>query len=345
MSHSHPPMAHSHSHSRQPRTKQSMKSLLLLALVGGAHAIPTMLKEDAAEATRRRAWGAAWGAVAGSGSGSGSGSAGPKPDDFDPKSPLTSYIDHHACGPRGDDAQADTSACPDGRAMVIKKQNFGKGEVVHTDVDGCEYFVYTIYECELKAEIRPADASGSGSGSGSGSASGPGSGSGSDKAGCDGVANSWKAMGFSAVLKNLNPRLNAAGFFTTKSELQAALTGDTSDIENWDVSLVEDFSYLFYGASSFNADLSKWNVAKGTDFKAMFAGASSFNADLSKWDVAQGTNFDSMVRAARPRGGVTSTQLARAAPGAASLAHRRARARHLAVQPRELVRRRPLRVE
>ena len=27
----------------------------------------------------------------------------------------------------------------------------------HTDVDGCEYFAYTIYECELKAEIRPAD--------------------------------------------------------------------------------------------------------------------------------------------------------------------------------------------
>ena len=26
-------------------------------------------------------------------------------------------------------------------------------EVIHTDVDGCEYFAYTIYECELKAEI------------------------------------------------------------------------------------------------------------------------------------------------------------------------------------------------
>ena len=102
-------------------------------------------------------------AVAGSGSGSGSGSAGPKPDDFDPKSPLTSYIDHRACGPRGDDAKADTSACFDGQAMVIKRQSIeedadGRWEVIHTDVDGCEYFAYTIYECELKAEIRPADA-------------------------------------------------------------------------------------------------------------------------------------------------------------------------------------------
>ena len=146
-----------------------MKSslLLLLALVGGAHAIPTMLKEDVAESTRRRATDAGGQhgmpaapvinhrilAVAGSGSGSGSGSAGPKPDDFDPKSPLTSYIDHRACGPRGDDAKADTSVCPDGRAMVIKKQSIekdadGRWEVIHTDVDGCEYFAYTIYECE-----------------------------------------------------------------------------------------------------------------------------------------------------------------------------------------------------
>ena len=93
------------------------------------------------------------GSASGSGSGSGSGSAGPTPDDFDPKSPLTSYIDHRACGPRGDDAKADTSACPDGRAMVIKKQSIEKDadggwEVIHTDVDGCEYFAYTIYECE-----------------------------------------------------------------------------------------------------------------------------------------------------------------------------------------------------
>ena len=74
-----------------------MKSslLLLLALVGGAHAIPTMLKEDVEESTRRRAASVINHrilAVAGSGSGSGSGSAGPKPDDFDPKSPLTSSL-------------------------------------------------------------------------------------------------------------------------------------------------------------------------------------------------------------------------------------------------------------
>ena len=78
---------------------------------------------------------------------------------------------------------------------------------------------------------------------------------------------------------------------------------------------------------------------------SQFGGAEKFNADLSKWNVAKGTNFQSMVRAARPRGGVASTQLARAATVAASIAHRRARAGRVAVRRRELVQRRPLRVE
>ena len=50
-----------------------------------------------------------------------------------------------------------------------------------------------------------------------------------------------KAAGFSAA------ELKAAGIFTTKSELVAALKGDKSGIENWDVSLIDDF----YGLVSF----------------------------------------------------------------------------------------------
>ena len=75
----------------------------------------------------------------------------------------------------------------------------------------------------------------------------------------------------------------------------------TNDIETWDVKDVEAFHEVVM------------NHYPG------------FNADISKWDVAKGTRFEHMVRVARPRGGVASKQLARAASGAASLAHRRAR--------------------
>ena len=75
----------------------------------------------------------------------------------------------------------------------------------------------------------------------------------------------------------------------------------------------------FYKVYEFNCDISNWDVSSATGLWEMFQYASSFNADLSKWNVAKGTTFRHMVRAARPRGGVTSKQLVGAAAGAASL--------------------------
>lgn len=100
--------------------------------------------------------------------------------------------------------------------------------------------------------------------------------------------------------------LKAAGFLTTNADLKAAIARDMSDIEDWDVSVIEDFGLLFSPTKnhlaplstadmgSFNADVSKWNVAQGTNFEAMFFGMKAFNADLSLWDVSQGTDFSSM---------------------------------------------------
>ena len=79
---------------------------------------------------------------------------------------------------------------------------------------------------------------------------------------------------------------------------------------------------------------------------SQFQDAAKFNADISKWNVANTQRYGliEMVRVARPRGGITSTQTARAAAGAASLAHRRVRALRVAVLRRGLVQRRPLQV-
>lgn len=117
-----------------------------------------------------------------------------------------------------------------------------------------------------------------------------------------------KAVGASAAtLKQAGfslADLKAAGFLTTNADLKAAIARDMSDIEDWDVSVIEDFGFLFSPWSkgalsaadmgSFNADVSKWNVAQGTNFEAMFFGMKAFNADLSFWDVSQGTDFSSM---------------------------------------------------
>ena len=63
------------------------------------------------------------------------------------------------------------------------------------------------------------------------------------------------------------------------------------DIAGWDVSEVEDFSWLFFKKASCKPDISKWNVAKATNMQGMFNGATSFNADISEWDTSKVTNI------------------------------------------------------
>eukprot|EP00978_Attheya_sp_CCMP212_P021901 scaffold64385_cov35-Attheya_sp.AAC.1 len=74
-------------------------------------------------------------------------------------------------------------------------------------------------------------------------------------------------------------------------------------MNKWDVSRVEDFSYLFfhgnYMASSFNQDLSAWNVSNATNMSRMFGGARSFNQDLSSWNVSNATKMSGMFFYAR----------------------------------------------
>jgi len=64
---------------------------------------------------------------------------------FDPKSPLVSYKDVYACGPRGDDANMVPKTCPEGVELVKDVPNNNYKPV--TEVNGCKYFAYTIYRC------------------------------------------------------------------------------------------------------------------------------------------------------------------------------------------------------
>jgi len=70
-------------------------------------------------------------------------------------------------------------------------------------------------------------------------------------------------------------------------------------IGDWDVSNVQDLSYLFYQKSNFKADISKWNVANATNMEGMFGYAHSFNGDISKWDVSNVVNMEGMFYFAR----------------------------------------------
>ena len=58
------------------------------------------------------------------------------------------------------------------------------------------------------------------------------------------------------------------------------------DISEWNVSNVENMYCMFYGCIHFNSDLSSWDVSNVDDMEYMFYACEKFNSDLSKWNVS-----------------------------------------------------------
>jgi surface protein len=69
-------------------------------------------------------------------------------------------------------------------------------------------------------------------------------------------------------------------------------------IGQWDVSNLQDFSYIFYLKRMFNEDISAWNVSNATSMHCMFFGAINFNQNLSVWNTSQVTTMYGMFNRA-----------------------------------------------
>lgn len=67
-----------------------------------------------------------------------------------------------------------------------------------------------------------------------------------------------------------------------------------ASINNWDVSTIQDMSFLFNQANNFNQPLTNWNVSNVTSMAFMFSAANSFNQPLNSWNVSSVISFAGM---------------------------------------------------
>ncbi len=66
------------------------------------------------------------------------------------------------------------------------------------------------------------------------------------------------------------------------------------NINNWDVSTVENMNRTFIGMSVFNQPLNDWDVSNVTTMRDMFLGTTEFNQPLDQWDVGNVTDMSRM---------------------------------------------------
>lgn len=70
-------------------------------------------------------------------------------------------------------------------------------------------------------------------------------------------------------------------------------SGFNSNISNWNMTNAENTSYMFYD-TPFNQDISGWNVSNVTAMEYMFRGTTAFNQTISAWNVNKVANFSGM---------------------------------------------------
>jgi len=66
------------------------------------------------------------------------------------------------------------------------------------------------------------------------------------------------------------------------------------NINDWDVSNIEDMSSMFQSASDFNQPLNDWNVSNVTNMSSMFSSASDFDQPLDHWITSNVTDMSIM---------------------------------------------------
>ena len=79
-----------------------------------------------------------------------------------------------------------------------------------------------------------------------------------------------------------------------KAFLGCRFLGFEGNMNSWNTSAVQDMSYMFANASTFNQPINNWDVSSVTDMNFMFSGLYRFYTYIDFWDVSSVRNMTGM---------------------------------------------------
>tara|TARA_R100000742_G_scaffold4174_1_gene1274 strand:- start:1054 stop:2544 length:1491 start_codon:yes stop_codon:yes gene_type:complete len=112
----------------------------------------------------------------------------------------------------------------------------------------------------------------------------------------------WKKLVLGKADNNLNISASDTPDLSRCTSLEGCFSSVTnfndSNVTSWDVSNVQLFTSMFFGAFAFNQNIGGWNTGSATDFLQTFMNATSFNQSINSWDTADVTSMVNMFRGA-----------------------------------------------
>ncbi|WP_054850777.1 BspA family leucine-rich repeat surface protein, partial [Olleya sp. ITB9] len=82
------------------------------------------------------------------------------------------------------------------------------------------------------------------------------------------------------------------------SSMFQSATAFNQPLNDWDVSNVNNMNYMFYGTSIFDQPLDNWVTSNVTSMNSMFSYTSAFNQNINSWDVSAVTSMKQMFNRA-----------------------------------------------
>jgi surface protein len=112
------------------------------------------------------------------------------------------------------------------------------------------------------------------------------------------IGNYWSETKNKITTWNVSSVTNMSNSFNI-TNYTVDISEFNEDLSSWDIGLVTDTSYMFYGCENYDYDLSSWKTGNLIDASYMFWGCTDMDMDLYSWNTKKLQNSSLMFHACK----------------------------------------------